>query len=203
MESGMLPGAVRQVRRRRHLQPARVDRARLHPSDRDHPDVGVRGRLLRVGRSPASGSAGRSKSRWRGRSRGAAFYLTLLAAAFGFVAVTVAALLAGGACRAPCLPASSASSPIRNVPLLWLNGVLLFGSFAAIGLAASVSFDRLPPALGVTLGFVVVMYLLRDSRLAVAGRRDAAAVLAVPLPESRRRSWSARLAARLRCCWSR
>ena len=32
--------------------------------------------------------------------------------------------------------------------------------FAAIGLAASVSFDRLPPALGVTLGFVVLMYFL-------------------------------------------
>ena len=38
--------------------------------------------------------------------------------------------------------------------------VLLFGAFAAIGLAASVSFDRLAPALGVTLGFVVLMYLL-------------------------------------------
>jgi hypothetical protein len=28
------------------------------------------------------------------------------------------------------------------------------------GLAASASFDRLPPALGVTIGFVVVMYFL-------------------------------------------
>ena len=46
------------------------------------------------------------------------------------------------------------------MPLLWLNGVLLFGSFAAIGLAASVSFDRLTPALGLTLGIVVVMYFL-------------------------------------------
>jgi hypothetical protein len=46
------------------------------------------------------------------------------------------------------------------VPLLWLNAVLLFGSFAAVGLAASVSFDRLPPALGITLGFVVLMYFL-------------------------------------------
>jgi hypothetical protein len=30
----------------------------------------------------------------------------------------------------------------------------------AVGLAASASFDRLPPALGVTIGFVVVMYFL-------------------------------------------
>ena len=30
----------------------------------------------------------------------------------------------------------------------------------AVGLAASASFDRLSPALGVTIGFVVVMYFL-------------------------------------------
>src|SRR6185503_18153419 len=47
---------------------------------------------------------------------------------------------------------------VRNLPLLWLNGVLLFGSFTAVGLAASASFDRLPPALGLTIGIVVVMY---------------------------------------------
>jgi hypothetical protein len=50
--------------------------------------------------------------------------------------------------------------PVRNVPLLWLNAVLLFGSFTAVGLAASASFDRVAPALGVTLGFVVLMYFL-------------------------------------------
>ena len=36
----------------------------------------------------------------------------------------------------------------------------MFGSFAAVGLAASASFDRVAPALGVTLGFVVLMYFL-------------------------------------------
>jgi hypothetical protein len=38
--------------------------------------------------------------------------------------------------------------------------VLLFGAFTAVGLAASASFDRVAPALGVTLGFVVLMYFL-------------------------------------------
>jgi ABC-type transport system involved in multi-copper enzyme maturation permease subunit len=88
-----------------------------------------------------------------------ALYLTLLAASFGFVAMTVAALLTGsitGAAAAGVI----AELPVENVPLLWLNAVLLFGSFAAVGLAASVSFDRLAPALGVTLGFVVLMYFL-------------------------------------------
>jgi ABC-2 type transport system permease protein len=87
------------------------------------------------------------------------FYLTLLGAAFGFVAITVAALLVGsvtGATFAGVL----AEFPVRNAPLLWMNGVLLFGAFAAVGLAASASFDRVAPALGVTLGFVVLMYFL-------------------------------------------
>ncbi|MEO7273624.1 MAG: ABC transporter permease subunit [Vicinamibacterales bacterium] len=87
------------------------------------------------------------------------FYLTLLLAAFGFIAVTVAALLTGtmaGAAFAGVL----GEFPVRHLPLVWLNAVLLFGSFTAIGLAASSSFDRLAPALGVTLGFVVLMYFL-------------------------------------------
>lgn len=87
------------------------------------------------------------------------FYLTLLEAAFGFVAVTVAALLVGSAAGAT-FAGVIGEFPVRNVPLLWLNGVLLFGSFTAVGLAASASFDRAAPALGVTLGFVVLMYFL-------------------------------------------
>jgi hypothetical protein len=47
---------------------------------------------------------------------------------------------------------------VRRLPLLWLNGFLLFGAIGAIGLAMSVSFDRLTPALGITAAFVVVMY---------------------------------------------
>ena len=85
------------------------------------------------------------------------FYVTLLGAAFGFVAVAVTALLAGALAGATFAGVVS-EFPIRNAPILWLNAVLLFGSFAAIGLAASVSVDRAAPALGVTIGFVVLMY---------------------------------------------
>jgi ABC-2 type transport system permease protein len=85
------------------------------------------------------------------------FYLTLLEAAFGFVAVTVAALLTGSVTGA-AFAGVIGEVPIRNIPLLWLNAVLLFGAFASIGLAASASFDRVAPSLGVTLGFVVLMY---------------------------------------------
>jgi ABC-2 type transport system permease protein len=87
------------------------------------------------------------------------FYLTLLAAAFGFVAVTVAALLIGTAVGAASVGVGG-EFPLRHVPLLWLNGVLLFGAFTAVALAASASFDRVAPALGVALGFVVLMYFL-------------------------------------------
>ena len=87
------------------------------------------------------------------------FYLTLLEATLGFVAITVAALLAGTVAGA-AFSGVIGEFPVRYVPLLWLNAVLLFGSFTAVGLAASASFDRVAPALGVTLGFVVLMYFL-------------------------------------------
>jgi ABC-2 type transport system permease protein len=86
-----------------------------------------------------------------------ALYLTLLAAACGFVAVAVAALLVGGI-TGSVFAGVSGELAIRYLPLLWLNGVLLFCSFVAVGLAASASFDRLPPAMGMTIGFVVIMY---------------------------------------------
>lgn len=87
-----------------------------------------------------------------------ALYVTLLVAAFIFVAVTVASLLAGGIGGALFAGVIS-DLALENVPLLWLNGVLLFGSIAALSLAASVSFDRLPPTFGVAIGLVVVMYV--------------------------------------------
>lgn len=86
-------------------------------------------------------------------------YWTLLAAAFVFVALAVASTIVG------VLVGSALSGVLdelatERLPILWVNGVLLFGAIAAIGLAASVSFDRLSPALGITVGLVVVMYFL-------------------------------------------
>ncbi len=86
-------------------------------------------------------------------------YLTLLAASFVFVGTTVAALLAGGVSGA-LFAGVAGELAFERLPLLWLNGVLLFGTLAAIGLAASVSFDRLPPALGWSLGIVIIMYVM-------------------------------------------
>jgi len=46
------------------------------------------------------------------------------------------------------------------MPLVFLNGVMLWSAFAAFGLAASVSFDRHAPALGLTLAYLLVNYFL-------------------------------------------
>lgn len=88
-----------------------------------------------------------------------AVYATLLIASMGFVGVTIAALL-GGSVMGAAFEGIGGELALRYVPLLWVNGLLLFGSISAIGLAASVSFDRFAPALGVTLGTVVIMYFL-------------------------------------------
>ena len=86
-------------------------------------------------------------------------YITLLVAALLFVSLAVAATIAG-VLGGSALSGVADELAAERLPLLWLNGVLLFGAIAAIGLAASVSFDRLSPALGLTVALVVVMYFL-------------------------------------------
>jgi ABC-2 type transport system permease protein len=86
-----------------------------------------------------------------------ALYGTLAAAAVAFIGVAIAALLVGNVLG--CAYAGVLDDiALERLPLLWLNAVLLFAAFATISLAASVSVDRLPPALGVGIGVVVVMY---------------------------------------------
>ena len=84
-------------------------------------------------------------------------YLTLAIAIVAFVAISVASFILGGVIGAVIGGVADELAADR-LPLLWLNGVLLYASFAAIGLAASVSTDRLTPALGVTVAILVVMY---------------------------------------------
>ena len=54
----------------------------------------------------------------------------------------------------------SVNAPFEHVPMVWLNGFLLWGSFATFGLAASVSFDRAGPAMGLTLAYLLGTRLL-------------------------------------------
>jgi ABC-2 type transport system permease protein len=86
-------------------------------------------------------------------------YVTLLAATALFIGIVLVAASVGtivGSAIAGVLD----ELPLERLPLLWLNGMLLWGAIAAIGLAASVSFDRLGPAVGITIGIVIVSYFL-------------------------------------------
>lgn len=84
-------------------------------------------------------------------------YLTILVSVFGFIALALAAYLVGSVTSASLFDVIDEIDP-SLLPLVWVNGLLLFGSFAAIALAASVSFDRLAPALGITLAILLVGY---------------------------------------------
>jgi len=86
-------------------------------------------------------------------------YATLLFATLLFIGIAIAAILAGTVAGAAIFGVLG-EIDLARIPLVWLDGVLLFGTFASIGLAASVSFDRLSPALGITVAIVIVSYFL-------------------------------------------
>jgi ABC-2 type transport system permease protein len=84
-------------------------------------------------------------------------YATVAVATALFTCLTVAAL-ALGALVGSAITGRVDELGAGNLPLLWLNGILLYGAFGAVALAASVSFDRLGPAIGIALAFVLVSY---------------------------------------------
>ncbi|HEU5325103.1 MAG TPA: ABC transporter permease subunit [Candidatus Limnocylindria bacterium] len=73
------------------------------------------------------------------------------------VALVLAALLGGfvtGAATQGVLDDLS----VEHLPMVFLNGFLLWGAFATFGMAASVSFDRTGPAIGLSLAYLLVNY---------------------------------------------
>jgi ABC-2 type transport system permease protein len=76
-----------------------------------------------------------------------------------FIGIAVAGLIAG-TLFGTTLTGQTAALGVSQLPLLWLNGALLFWAIGAIALLASASFDRLGQALGVTLAFVFISYFL-------------------------------------------
>lgn len=87
-------------------------------------------------------------------------YVTLLVATLVFVGLVVAALLAGTIAGA-AIGGVLDELDLSRMPLVWLNGFLLYAAIGAIGLLASVSFDRLTPALGITVAITVVSYFFQ------------------------------------------
>lgn len=86
-------------------------------------------------------------------------YLTLFVVGSLALAVLMASEL-GGAYVSSVATGVGSELQASNMVLLWFNGWLLFVALMAIAFASSVSFDRLGPALGISLGFVIVSYFL-------------------------------------------
>lgn len=88
-----------------------------------------------------------------------AVYVSITLALLVVVAAVVAALIAGFVAGAS-LQGVLEDLPVEHLPMVWLNGFLLWGAFATFGLAASVTFDRPGPAIGLTLAYLLVNYFL-------------------------------------------
>jgi ABC-2 type transport system permease protein len=73
------------------------------------------------------------------------------------VAVVVAALIVGFVAGA-AIQGVLDDLPVEHLPMVFLNGFLLWGAFSTFGLAASVTFDRTGPAIGLTLAYVMINY---------------------------------------------
>ncbi len=86
-----------------------------------------------------------------------ALYVTVAVALLVVVALIVALILAGmllGAAWQNVL----VQLDLSQMPLVLLAAFLLWGAFASFSLAASVSFDRVGPAMGVSLAYLLVNY---------------------------------------------
>lgn len=86
-------------------------------------------------------------------------YATLALAGAAFIGIAVAGLTFG-AWLGSAVTGRTPELGVANLPLLWLNVALLYWSLGAIGLLASVSFDRVSPAISITLAVVLVSYFL-------------------------------------------
>ncbi len=86
-------------------------------------------------------------------------YATLALAGAAFIGITVAGLTFG-AWLGSAVTGRTAELGVANLPLLWLNVALLYWALGAIALLASVSFDRVSPAISLTLAVVLVSYFL-------------------------------------------
>jgi ABC-2 type transport system permease protein len=86
-------------------------------------------------------------------------YVTVAVAVVVLLAIEVGAIVGGQAVGIMILELTG-DIDMAGLPLVFANGLLLWAAFAAFGMAASVSFDRHSPALGLTLAYLLVNYFL-------------------------------------------
>lgn len=86
-------------------------------------------------------------------------YVTVAAALATLLAIVMLALL-GGQLLGVAIQGVGDELDLGQMPLVFLNGLMLWAAFAAFGLAASVTFDRHAPALGLTMAYLLINYFL-------------------------------------------
>ena len=86
-------------------------------------------------------------------------YGSILAALLLAVAVVLVAILGGMAAGAAAVGLFDELGA-EGLPLVLLNGFGLWAAFTTFSLAASVTFDRPGPALGISLGWLLLHYFL-------------------------------------------
>jgi ABC-2 type transport system permease protein len=87
------------------------------------------------------------------------YLVTHEVAILGVVAVLVALLLAGMTVGI-VVHGYSGEVNLAGLPLVWLNGFLLWAAFTTFSLAASASSDRSGPAIGLALAYLLINYFL-------------------------------------------
>lgn len=86
-------------------------------------------------------------------------FAVLAVAVLLILAVVVAALILGELAGAMAVGIAD-ELDFGQVPLVFANGLLMWSAFGAFSLAASVSFDRVAPAMGLSLAYLLANYFL-------------------------------------------
>lgn len=89
----------------------------------------------------------------------ATVYFTTAVATVIVMGLVLAALL-GGQVAGILLQKLGGEIDLWQMPLVFLNGLMLWSAFAAFGLATSVTFDRHAPAIGLTMAYLLINYFL-------------------------------------------
>ena len=88
-----------------------------------------------------------------------AVYWSILGALLVAVVIVLAAIM-GGMVGGAAMQGVSDELDFGQLPLVLLNGFGLWAAFTTFGLAASVTFDRPGPAIGLSLAYVILNYFL-------------------------------------------
>ena len=88
-----------------------------------------------------------------------ALYVSLLLALLATVLIVLVAII-GGMVGGSAVQGLTDELDLGQLPLVVLNGFGLWAAFTTFGLAASVTFDRPGPAIGLSLGYLLINYFL-------------------------------------------